>query len=521
MKAQGISLFHSISKKLHSVWKRKKYRRPIIWFVVFTVLVAIFSYLTNPFVRFSLVRDPYKRIETIGDQFILEDDKQLILRDNAFFRQLAKLKSGWHIVGNRFSRDKKSKSATVDDIIVELHELRFNPEEPYLISGDHFSVLYPRSLGIFYHSLLDPRTALDQRDWERRQLIYLKTLAYVLNAYRGADRLSTTIVPVSPEAVALLNVYAYPSDTLYSMLYALNVLKSEDLLTHTYPFQPTGDQPTFSLQTQKEAEGLLEKNKEELHRHYQNYRNTVFDESTGLVKKNLLLSGTKDIAKRSGAFYDNVIFWRTTQLAQELGVVEKDEQFLADLKQRILTTYWLDKEGYFLEDLSTKGMNDKYYSSDWLIVLMTGFLDPTKNEERPYFIRSLEYIQRNAIDQPFGLQYSPQRRDEQPYFWVKWFAPDYGSTAIWSHWGMEYIKLLCILADQTGDEIYLQQAEQQLTAYTYNIKRYRGYPEVYTKEGDFFQQRSYRSVLQTGWVVNFEQARAMFESVREEMGKSR
>ena len=514
MKQQSISLFHSIAQKLNSVWKRKKYRRPIIWLVIFTVLVAIFSYLTNPFVRFSLVRDPYKRIETIGDQFILEDDQQLILRDNAFFRQLAKLKSGWHIVGNRFSGDKKSKSATVDDIIAELHELRFNPEEPYLISGDHFSVLYPRSLGIFYNTLLDPRTALDQRDWERRQLIYLKTLAYSLNAFRDADQLSTTIVPVSPEAVAQLNIYAYPSDTLYSLFYAIQGLSTEKFLISTYPFERLDQQVLFSLQTTQEAQELLSKNKEQLLRHYQNYTDHVYDSQTGLVKKNILLSGTKDIAKRSGAFYDNVVFWRTTQLAQELGIIDQDELFLDDLKKRIIDTYWLEKEGYFLEDLSEKGVAEKYYSSDWLIALMTGFLDPRDRVEQKYFTRSLEYIQRNAIDQPFGLQYSPQRRDEQPYFWVKWFAPDYGSTAIWSHWGMEYIKLLCILADQTGDEIYLQQAEQQLSAYTYNIKRYRGYPEVYNKEGDFFQQRSYRSVLQTGWVVNFEQARAMFESVR-------
>lgn len=34
---------------------------------------------------------------------------------------------------------------------------------PYLISGDQFSVLYPRNLDVFYGRLLDPNTARSDR----------------------------------------------------------------------------------------------------------------------------------------------------------------------------------------------------------------------------------------------------------------------------------------------------------------------------------------------------------------------
>jgi hypothetical protein len=76
---------------------------------------------------------------------------------------------------------------------------------------------------------------------------------------------------------------------------------------------------------------------------------------------------------------------------------------------------------------------------------------------------------------------------------------------------MEYTKLLAHLAQITGKELYLEQADKQLSAYAYNIKRYRGYPEVYNSSGDFFQQAFYKSVRQTGWIVSFEQAQAMIE----------
>lgn len=473
-------------------------------------MIAIFSYFTNPFVRFSLIADPVGQVVMTDNQITLDTTKHILLRENLAVGALAKIKSAWHIVGSRFAGGKKASGYTVDEIIKEIHQVRFDPNQPFLISGDHFSVLYPRSLGIFYHSLLDDRTALSADDWRNRQVIYLKTLAYASGIYAQSSYLSTTIVPIAPSSVALMNIYAPPSDTLYSLLFAYQQLRDNSFQAKNYPYTATKRYP---LATVEATNLLLEQYRPDLLRHYQKYRHDVYDQTTGLIKQNILLSGTKDIMKRSGAFYDNVIFWKTTQLAGELGLIPIDQTFLADYKQRILQTYWKADEGYFLEDLSEESLRKGYYSSDWLIAFQTGFIDLEDHDERQYYLRSVDYISRNAIDKPFALQYHPDLRREHLYGFVKWLGPAYGSTAIWSNWGMEYTKLLTRLALVEQDVELLEQAKAHLDAYTFNIKRYQGYPEVYDKTGDFYRTFIYKSIRRTGWVVSYEQARALYHAV--------
>lgn len=505
--------------------RRRRQRRMTIRVValLLVVVVGLFSYFTNPFVKFSVVIDPYTEISYHDAAFDLTSNSALIVQDDAFFRSLAQVKSFWHIFSSYFAGGQKAKRTSVDQIIREIHELRFQPDQPFLISGDHFSVFYPRSLGIFYHSILDPRTALDETDWNHRQHLYLKSTAYALQVYAQSDRLSTTIVPVGPRSVALMNIYAPPSDTLYSLLYALKVMQDSSELTERYRFVPLPDAQVteaavMSLQTASAAAQLTRDHLPDLQRHYQQYLSDVVDPATGLVRTDMYLSSTKDIVKRHSSFYDNIVLWRTKQLAMELGIIDPNLAELAALKQKILTQFWLEPEGYFLEQLEPTAMQRKDYSSDWIFAYMSGFLNPQIPEERRLLTRSVSYIQRNALDQPFGLQYSADRRDDQLYGIVRYTAPAYGSTTIWSNWGMEYIKLLADLAFETADPVYLEQADRQLAAYTFNIKRYRGYPEVYDANGDFFRTPFYKSIRRTGWVVSYEQARDMVEWVRVELG---
>jgi len=496
---------------------RKKMARRVSFFLVFlTIIIAIFSYFTNPFVRFSLVKDPYARVIMEDNKISVTNGEDILLKEGRYIDSVAQLKSGWHILSSRFSGGKKASSNTVDEIINEIHLIRFDPDEPYLISGDHFSVLYPRSLGIFYHSLLDDRTALSETDWQNRQIIYLKTLAYASSVYSQSEQLSTTIVPVGPGSVALMNIYAVPSDTLYSLLFAYQQLMDNSYQRENYPYE---NDISYTLQTVTAAEDLLSLYKDDLRRHYYGFKDYSYNEQTGLIKKDILLSGTKDIMKKYGAFYDNVVFWKTTQLAQELGVIDQDQEWLDQYKQRIIDTYWLEDQGHFLEDLSDVSLTDKWYSSDWLIAFQTGFLSPDSATDRQYLIRTVDYIQRNAIDKPFALQYSPDNRRDRMYRVVKWFSPDYGSTAIWSNWGMEYTKLLIRLAEVEQKAEYLEQAKSHLDAYTFNIKRYQGYPEVYDQEGDFYKTALYKSIRRTGWVVTFEQAREMYKDLSKDFSE--
>lgn len=461
-----------------------------------------------------MVLDPYRRVVPAQEQFILESDTTLILKDDVFWRQMAKLKSAWHIFASKFTGGPKAKRGTVEEIIDEIHSVRFDPAEPFLISGDHFSMLYPRSLGIFYHSLLDSRTARSDADWTNRQLIYLKTWAYALQVYAQTGRLSTTIVPIGPRSVALMDIYAPPSDTMYSILYAGAVLTGKPVLQERYQFESKNSR---ELQTVEAAQKLLDLYHEDLVKHWSQYVEMVQDPETGLVRREISLSGVKDMAHRESSFYDNVILWRTMQLAQELRIIEQNPQALDDLRTRILQAFWDEDAGIFIEDLSEISKERKHYSSDWLVAYQTGFLDVDAEADLAYLLRSVDYIRRNAIDQPFGVQYHPDERPKQLHWLVRMTAAQYGSTAIWSNWGMEYIKLMIDLARVSGDRVWLERADRQLEAYRYNIKRYRGYPEVYNDSGDFFRTFFYKSVRRTGWVVSFEEAQAMYESVSQSL----
>lgn len=505
MKQKFKKIFHKYKTKRK--WKRRSSK-----VLIFVILgISVFSYLTNPFTTFSVIKDPFKAVTMQGDQFVLHESTDIFVFQNVFMRGLAFAKAGWHIVNGRFIGGPKAKKDNEPQIIEQIHQLRFNPNKTFLISGDHFSVLYPRSLGIFYNSALDKRTVLSSKDWQNRQLIYLKTTAYALKVYSKIDHLSTTIVPISPQSVAPIDIYSPPSDTLYSLLYALRNMQDQQLIEQLYPYRGSDETSALPVQTKLMADQLLEQHRAKLQSYVEEYVQRVYDPKTRLVRKEIYLSGAKDIArKRESSFYDNVVFWKTIALAQELDLIPKDQAFLDRLKQTIISTFWDDQMGIFLEDLSDESKQNHAYSSDWLIVQMTGFLDPSNPEELPYLKRCVSYIQANKIDQPFGVKYESDESKTKLASLPKIFAPQYGTTAIWSSWGQEYTKLLIRLSQVTHDKRYLEQAKQQLDSYRNNIVRFRGYPEVYDSHGNFFRQTFYKSVRQTGWVVSYEQAKMMY-----------
>jgi hypothetical protein len=471
--------------------------------------VALFSYFTNPFTHYSLVVDPFTAHEVSG-QIVLEETHDIRLRRGMLYRGLERIKRGYAIVSNNYFGSKKAPRGDVDDIIKEIVDLRFNANHPYLISGDHFSMLYLRSLGIFFHSAIDPRTAFTPYDWFQRQALYLKTVAFALNSFAGVNQLTTTVTPVGRYSVALVNVFQPPSDSLYSLLYALQVLQQSNEITQRYRFQ-TANGDEYPLQTTTTARQLLQVHQAELARYWQSYSQQVFDPSTGLIRRNLELSSVKDGTKRSSAFYDNVVYWKTWQYAQEFGLAASDPAGLQTLRQRILQNYWLDGPGYFREDADTHINQRDEYSSDWLIAYMTGFLDPHNPVDRRYLERCIAYIQQEKLDQPFGLLYQSEQRRDRLYDFVRIFTPDYGTTTIWSNWGMEYIKLLTALYQNTCQPNYLATAQDQIESYSQNIVKYRGYPEVYDRYGAMYVRPFYKSVRQTGWVVSFLQARGMVD----------
>lgn len=491
-------------------FKNRRRRDIILWILAVSVVyLLVLIYLTNPFVRVTIVRSPYATTFS-NDTITLDKQFDLKVKKGPFIHAFGFIKSGIHIIANVYFGSRKSIHSDSAGIIEEIYENRFNPRYPYLISGDHFSVLYPRSLGVFYLSALDPRITTTQDQWIARQKIILQTSAYVLDVFSQNGEPCTTIVPIGPRSVTCINVYSYPSDAVYSLLYGLRSLQTTADITAVYPMDGASSRKLYTIDTTNQ---LIQTKKLELQQIIKQYQDTVYDPQTGLIRRDIHLSGAKDIIRRESAFYDNVIYWKTLSLAHELGIQNISEDELDILKARIIKTFWYEEGGYFLEDLSEEGLKEHYYSSDWLVVLFTGFLNPVNPQERPYFEKSVEYIRKEKLDEPFGLKYQQENRASRAFLPVRLFLRSYGGTAIWSFWGTEYTKLLAILYQSTGNEEYLRVAKHQLDAYDKNIVLYKGFPEVYNQNGKFLSNLFYKSVRQTGWVINFDQAQMLLKSI--------
>jgi hypothetical protein len=472
--------------------------------------IAGAAYITNPFSRFSIIRQPFVVEVAMDSLNALNDNHKIVIRQRWWWRLFAILKCGLYIMNTRYVSSPRSEASSVKGIVSDIHKLRFKPKKLLLTSGDHFSALFVRNLGVFYYPMLDTRIASSKHDWQNRQVVYLQTVAYALGVFQKYPVPTTTIVAMGAYSATCVNFYAYPSDTLYGILYALAALlgKQDPLPGESY------GTPHHTLDTKPATQILLEEYRTTIGQLYSHYRTTVFDVKTGLIDTNIHISSAKDITRRYSAFYDNVVFWKTSQLAMELGIIPHDPAFLQQLKKQILQTFWLRDKGYFLEDLSEEGKHEAYYSSDWLIVLSTGFLHPKNKSERHYFEQSIDYIRAHGIDKPFAIKYQHETRAHRQFWAVRIAVASYGGDAIWSFWGMEYIKTLLLLYKYTDDAGYLAMADFHLAAYEHAMLRDGGFPEVYDSRGKLLETRLYRSIRQTGWVIGFEQVKAMRANIR-------
>lgn len=481
---------------------------------MFEILSAIvvssisITYLTNPFSRISIVRLPYRvKLSKLAHE-IINRNHRITVHKSLPWRLFAWYQCGLYILSTRYLHQPSSRSATYEQIIADVHALRFNPNKLLLISGDHFNGLFVRNLGVFYYPMLDKNVYTTEKDWRNRQEVYLQTLAYALGSFEKNPILKTTIISTGRYSTTNINFYSYPSDSLYGMLYSLAVLLGvESAGASMY------NGSVQSVDTAPAAKELLDEYESLLFKLYSQYREKVYDSDTMLIRTNLHLSGAKDITKRTSAFYDNVIYWKTTELAMSLGVIKTDEALLNKLKTTIIKTFWLEKEGYFLEDLSEESVAEKLYSSDWLIVLSTGFLK-VAGREQTYYVRSLEHIKKNNIARPFAIKYQNETRAHRQFLAVRLAVASYGGDSIWSFWGMEYMKVNLLLAANTGDQKYLQEADFHIKKYKQNILKFKGFPEVYDTKGGMLQTLFYKSIRMTGWVIGFEQVLAMRKNLK-------
>lgn len=438
-----------------------------------------------------------------SNQIELEQQYPLEFTNKLPYRVSLYLRAGLGIGKTSIVREKKL-SGNEQAIIRNIHQIRYNKSQPYVITGGHFHQIFVRNLGIFFNALLDPRIPSTKNDWYLRQSIALKTLAHDLEIFSLAGKDFTTITHIHKNLYTGLNIYARPSDSLFAIVYTLHALRDVFFIANLFPSKAA---PQHTLQTKKAANLLLNTYQDALSNLITNYYHELIDPKTQLIKKHLLLSSARDGMKRQSSFYDNVILWATIRLAKSLGLYKISTKELEAWKVRIMKTFWDEENGIFLDDLSKESMHEKHFSADSFIVTSTHFLRFDDPKERLMLTRMISYVREKKLDKPFPLHYSTQDELHKLYRPVRHFAPPYMGTSIWCHWGMEYIKTLCLLTP--WDTSLLDEAKMHLQTYKQNIEKYGGYPEVYDKNGDILRTRLYRSVLHNGWVINYEQTKMM------------
>jgi len=436
---------------------------------------------------------------------IILEEHPLLYSHNRIRKFFLYTKGGIRIILARFHQEKPLIGSE-QAIIEQIHTARFSQNNPYVITGGHFSPLFVRNLGIFYNALLDPRLPGTDRDWLLRQQIALKTVAFDLAIFTLAGKDFTTIYPAKKNIFTCYNVYTRPSDSLFAILYTLRALTDDTFIETLFPAKIT----KRKLQTIKAGKKLLEKYKKVLRQLIKNYYTEVIDLKTGLIKKDILLASARDGIKRQSSFYDNVIAWATIRLANQLDLYQITSKELDVWKKHIIQTFWNEKQGIFLDDLSSFSQQETLFSADSFVVLSAGFFSAKDTSDRYYLQRMIEYVKKNKLDKPIPLHYSLLDLPQNLYSHVRRFAPSYMGTSIWSHWGMEYIKALLYVS--CGNDSLFADAKRHMAAYKKNIEQYGGYPEVYDKTGKLLNHQFYRSVLHNGWVINYEQTKMLFEN---------
>jgi hypothetical protein len=449
------------------------------------------------------------RTKRIHNQIILEQTRPIHFTHKPHYRLFVYARAGLRIATASIANEQPLKG-NEEEIIRQIHTIRYNSDNPYVITGGHFPQIFVRNLGIFFNALLDPRIPSTDEDWYLRQAIALKTVEHDLEIFRLANREYTTITQVNKSLYTGLDLYARPSDSLYAIMYTLTALTDDTFIKSRFPTIRIS-KAEHPLQTKKAGMKLLTTYTPLLKQLLNTYYQELLDTKTNLIKKPLLLASARDGIKRQSSFYDNVILWSTLQLSAKFRLYDISEKALQIWKVQIIKAFWDEKIGIFLDDLSLLSHKAKLFSADSFIVTSTGFLDIKKVTERKMLLQMIQYVKKHQLDKPFPLHYSSIDLSKNLYWPVRYFAPSYMGTSIWSHWGMEYIKALLSLAKDSPE--LLTDAKKHLSAYKNTIEKYGGYPEVYNNNGEILSTRLYRSVLHNGWIINYEQTKMLYKNL--------
>jgi hypothetical protein len=514
---------------------------PLTWRQIAFILSGFYIYavLSNPHLFISLTRKNFRNYKFELGKIVKQGHTKPVPLPSVFLiiaslREIYLIFLRFHWIEKIFRRRKANYDQNYRIIVNK----RFNPSSPYLIAGDHFSSFYPRNLGFFYAKALNPKTTLSLSDYKNRLITYLNSLSFSLEFFEKID-LTTTVVPIYGRFFCAGNIYSKPADTLCSLLLAFDYL----INYKEYNFNPSKVLPTIQeieekkvtldqvLQIIKDYDDCYESTKISktqisaakisqnlLLEFKQNLRKKVFrhikffDPETGLINKKYSLSGIRDGTFRSSSFYENVVAWKTLDLALKFDLLKKEDLpeylYLENLKTNIIKNFY--KNNILYNELDEQPELYENLSADFLVAFSVGFLDPYKKEEREILKNQVKAFYKANLVLDFGILYS-QKNPKRLAKMVRLFVKDYMGRTVWSHWTVEFLQLLISLYEVENNKEYLKKAEIIYKNLYQKLLEYKGYPELYNQKGGIYKTIFYVSMIDTGWIVNFQDLKLRLE----------
>ncbi|MBS3165707.1 hypothetical protein J4444_01165 [Candidatus Woesearchaeota archaeon] len=276
-----------------------------------------------------------------------------------------------------------------------------------------------------------------------------KTLRYALNRFKQSGKITTTITPMGKP-------FNFPCSAVDSLPWFIH-----SILISKFPYY---DHRNF------------------LNKEVQKFFDQFINPQTGLVNPELHVSSMKDYAIRKSSCYDNTM---VALLARDLKILKLHNPFEHFNYPDILKRHFWNGR-YFYDDLSKQD----YVAGDAnLFPFALGIINDTEMLQS-----AMNEIQNAGLDTPFPLKYTRSRQNVN-FIWQEIFSRNYESNAIWMHMGPLYVKLL--------GQVDKEKTQQLISKYTEIIEHYKGFLEVFDKEGYPFKTPFYHSDRAMLWAANY------------------
>jgi hypothetical protein len=275
-----------------------------------------------------------------------------------------------------------------------------------------------------------------------------RTLEYALKGFASRKRITVAISPGG-------NAFDFPG-------YAVDSLPC---LLHSM--------------VEAEADHLIEKYRDLLHRELKLFCARVLEKSTGLVTPSAFFSSAKDHYQRASSCYDNMMLGMLSADLDRKGFHNPLCEY--DYKKLLKFNFWTGSG--FIDDLSGKNLisGDANVFPYWSGL----FADSSMINSSVKTLRNLK------LDYPFPLKYTGNVEGKRSGY--AWLAPDYQGNSIWTYLGLLYIDAL--------SKVDRKLALHYLHKYTEVIEKHGNFLEVFDSNGNPYRSRFYYTDDSMLWAV--------------------